>query len=297
MRLKVVAVQYDAAQAQPLNNMHKVDTLLRQLTKEDGVDILVLPEMAFTGYTFSDRKHISDLVETDGGTTEQWCRRHAMRLHCTVFCGFPYKPPMQATQDTGQPNDTDVPYFNSMLIVGPDGNVLERYHKHFLYTTDETWATPGDEFKTVTLPSGVKVGMAICMDINPHKFEAPWEAYELANHCLKEKVQVVVFCSNWCNCHPDDPMHVKNAAPELAETLEYWVARMKPLIGHDVYFVAADRVGKESLSPLGKEGKTTFCGGSSVISLKEPRLLKYMDCFTEGLLVDDFNVIPRPAAV
>ena len=32
--------------------------------------------------------------------------------------------------------------------------------------------------------------MAICMDINPHKFEAPWEAYELANHCLKEKVQV-----------------------------------------------------------------------------------------------------------
>ena len=65
-------------------------------------------------------------VETDGGTTEQWCRRHAMRLHCTVFCGFPYKPPMQATQDTGQPNDTDVPYFNSMLIVGPDGNVLER---------------------------------------------------------------------------------------------------------------------------------------------------------------------------
>jgi hypothetical protein len=138
------------------------------------------------------------------------------------------------------------------------------------------------------------------MDINPCKFEAPWEAYELANHCLREDVQVsqsqadppffkkkgggaglwgvallpghwvvvlkgtdfgvwlmpprdkrgspahaevqegdrplllsqiLAFCSNWCTAHPDDPPEVKEQPPDQTSTLNYWVARLKPLIG------------------------------------------------------------------
>lgn len=34
------------------------------------------------------------------------------------------------------------------------------------------------------------MGLGICMDINPCKFEAPWEAYEWARFCLAENVQV-----------------------------------------------------------------------------------------------------------
>jgi len=283
VRLKVACLQYDPQRGQKDLNMAHADNLLANLTQSTGLDMLVLPEMAFIGYHFTDRADIAPLVEGPNGPTEKWCRRHATRLRCAVFCGY-------AAMESDAPN---APYYNAMLVVGPDGSVLARYRKHFLYLTDETWAVPGDRFQTVTLPSGISVGLGICMDINPHKFQAPWEAFELARHCLAARVQVIAFCSNWCTAHPDDSLETKAKPPNQVDTLQYWAGRLEPLIGRPVFFVVGDRVGKESLAPIGREGETTFCGSSCVLSLWEPTVVAALDTTTEGVLVTEFDV-PEP---
>lgn len=38
----------------------------------------------------------------------------------------------------------------------------------------------------------VKAAAGICMDINPYKFEAPWTAYEFANHARESRAKLVI---------------------------------------------------------------------------------------------------------
>lgn len=73
--------------------------------------------------------------------------------------------------------------YNSMMVVGPDGSLITVYDKSHLYSTDETWADEGSGFASIELPNlpGIRVGLGICMDINPYKFEASFTDYEFAN--------------------------------------------------------------------------------------------------------------------
>jgi hypothetical protein len=55
-----------------------------------GLHVVLLPEMAFSGYTFRDRAAIRPCLEDAAdGPTAKWCQLHACRLRCSVVCGFP----------------------------------------------------------------------------------------------------------------------------------------------------------------------------------------------------------------
>ena len=52
--------------------------------------MVLLPEMAFSGYTFRDRAAILPCLEDAAeGPTAEWCQLQARRLRCSVVCGFP----------------------------------------------------------------------------------------------------------------------------------------------------------------------------------------------------------------
>ena len=103
----------------------------------------------------------------------------------------------------------------------------------------------------------IKTTVGICMDINPYKFEAPWEAYEFAKEIEKNKSSLVLFASAWTNAHPNDDMETKAIVPDRTETWNYWFNRLLPLFleereGEEVAlkprkraFVFANRVGVE----------------------------------------------------
>eukprot|EP00793_Prasinoderma_coloniale_P004143 PRCOL_00006319-RA len=140
---------------------------------------------------------------------------------CVVVAGFARR----GEEHAGAPR-----FYNSQLAVSPEGLVLAVYDKHFLYVTDKTWATPGKSFRALELPGlGIKVGLGVCMDINPREFEAPYDAYELANYHKEAGVDLILFSSAWCNRHPDDPPEAAEA-PNAAETIAYWVHRLVPLV-------------------------------------------------------------------
>lgn len=267
-----------------------------------AIDILVMPEMAFAGYHFADADAVAPHAERveegrrvggagnaggadDAGDAESsagggvncgpaatWCARWAAALRCVVVAGFARR----GEEHAGAPR-----FYNSQLAVSPEGLVLAVYDKHFLYVTDKTWATPGKSFRALELPGlGIKVGLGVCMDINPREFEAPYDAYELANYHKEAGVDLILFSSAWCNRHPDDPPEAAEA-PNAAETIAYWVHRLVPLVGGErrVYLVCSDRVGEE-------EG-TQFCGSSCVLSLQEPAIVGALDAERSDVLVCD----------
>ncbi|KAK4047718.1 hypothetical protein OIV83_005226 [Microbotryomycetes sp. JL201] len=168
-------------------SQRRADAYVDQL-RAGSLDMLVLPELAFTGYCFDSRQEIEPWLEDpDSGETFKWASKTAMRLLCYVFVGFPERA-------------RNGKAFNSMLIVGPDGQLVSVYRKHFLYTTDESWAEEGPGFATVELnlparPQAtsrqVKVCPAICMDLNPHQFTAPFCAFELARHAVEQQVDLI----------------------------------------------------------------------------------------------------------
>ena len=255
--LNVLCVQLLPVHLNPKESMEKVD---RMIDKYREADIVVLPEMAFSGYTFNDFEEIRPILEEPkpGYLTFDWCSGQARRLNSFIFCGYP-----EISDGLG---------YNSMMVVSPTGTLVANYRKKFLYTLDKSWAREGDAFKSIQIEirgKSIEVGLGICMDINPYEFEAPFNAFELANFWLRSNVDICVFCTNWTSSDNDEGINLLN----------YWVTRMTPLINDSKrrYFIAADRVGDER--------GTGYMGNSCIIQLESrPKLITKLDRYSEGIL-------------
>ena len=262
----------------------RADALLAPLNEAAGVDVVVLPELAFTGYCFRDAAHIAPLAERVGaGRTHAWCAALAARLRATVVCGF-----VEAGAD-GR-------LYNSQLALSPAGAVLATHRKKHLFATDKTWAAEGACWTTARVVSRsggktVKALLGVCMDINPYEFRAPFTAWELARAALQATppCRMLLFSSAWCDRNPEDPPDYVPPPIDADDTLSYWAARLRPLAEAPTpfFFVCADRIGRE--------GETNFCGCSCVMQLGsadgKPRvmLLDALGIEEEGLLLQDIE--------
>lgn len=194
------------------------------------LDILVLPELAFTGYNFKSKSEIAPYLEpTTAGISTQWAQKTAKRLHCHTLVGYP--------ETTG--GSTPKTY-NSAVMVDPTGLIAFNYRKTFLYSTDEIWGCSeppennyldGNAFPltgTITVEKSssstssstndtttnrtagettdtlrMRTQVGICMDLNPYKFESPFTDYEFATAALKNKATLVLCPTAWL--HPSSP--------------------------------------------------------------------------------------------
>ena len=277
--IRVACAQFEPAHSDIAASQARVDALLAN-TARGSVDVLVLPELAFTGYLFRDVAHVAPLAERVGdGPTTSWATACASRLQCTVIVGF-----VEAGDD-GR-------LYNSQLVVSPSCvvGVLACHRKAHLFAADETWASEGSVVGTTFLlqlgDTAVKCALGICMDINPKGFTAPFRAYELATATLAADAAVLLFSSAWCDRSPLDPPDYVPPPVSALETQSYWASRLAPLQSDDSvrYFVCADRTGREAT--------TTFCGSSCVMALGYGRvqLLATLDEREEGVLVQTCTV-------
>lgn len=209
------------------------------------------------GYNFPSLEAIKPYLEQSGqGPSAAWARETAERLKCKVCVGYPEVE--VENSHSGQPEEK---YYNSLLVVDEQGNILVNYRKTFLYYTDETWASEGSAelgFHQLTFPeanyasssaraeggaailppskgSNGKVGneiatsFGICMDINPYRFEAPYTAYEFAHRVLDSKSQLVILSMAWLTLLSREELDALAGRPEL-DTFNYWVQRFMPLV-------------------------------------------------------------------
>jgi predicted amidohydrolase len=120
------------------NNLNRADAVLSRANPDD-LDVLVLPELAFSGYNFKSLQDITPFLEPSGsGITSLWARTIALKYNCVVTVGYPEKVDVSPKWPTGPE------YYNSVIVVNGDGETIANYRKSFLYQTDETWALEGN---------------------------------------------------------------------------------------------------------------------------------------------------------
>lgn len=113
------------------------------------------------GYNFKSVEHISPYLEATGeGVSSQWARTTALKYACTVAVGYPER----VDAPDGQPSTPE--YYNSLIVVDGDGEMVANYRKSFLYYTDATWAREGQGFHGGTMGSFGNVAMGICMALS-----------------------------------------------------------------------------------------------------------------------------------
>ncbi|KAK4501287.1 hypothetical protein PRZ48_007094 [Zasmidium cellare] len=250
--MKVAVLQFNPILGRVAHNMHHAEHILS--STQVHMDLLVLPEMAFSGYNFSSLEAIRPFLEpTAAGPTAQWAAKIAAARNTTVIVGYP-----EIATETKPDGTTVTTNYNSTVTVGPNGTVLSNYRKSFLYYTDETWAAEGFKttasqmpFFTGQLGTLGNVGHGICMDINPYRFTAPWSDYEFATTMLRNKCRVVILSMAWLTRLGPEDCQVNPERPDM-ETVAYWLERFWPFVDSQpqdpIVVVFANRCGSEGSS-------------------------------------------------
>lgn len=116
----------------------------------DGAQIVVLPELASSGYVFADRNELSSLAETrDGPTISEWANL-AAAFDLTIVGGFP-----EAAGDA---------IFNSAAVVDRTG-LRGVYRKAHLWDSENAVFDRGDDLPIVVTTDHGRIGLMVCYDI------------------------------------------------------------------------------------------------------------------------------------
>ncbi len=120
-----------------------------ELISKVKADLLVLPELFATGYTFISKKEAELLSEGLDGQTAQFLKDLSKKTSATIVGGFIEK-------------DKDK-IFNSAMILS-DSELLGVYRKLHLYYKEKLWFAPGDKPLRIYEINGVNIGVMICFD-------------------------------------------------------------------------------------------------------------------------------------
>jgi predicted amidohydrolase len=144
--MRVGFLQYDVAFGDLKANRSKIVSLIG----DSKFDLLVLPELALTGYFMPSREQAMDLAEEfDKGESFDFFRELVAERNGAVVFGFPERAGEKV--------------FNSAAMVCPDGKAF-LYRKTHLFDFEKIWYDPGDTGFKVFEFRGVKVGIMICYD-------------------------------------------------------------------------------------------------------------------------------------
>jgi hypothetical protein len=88
--MKVATLQLDSKIRNVEHNIATANSILSSSPPPADLDLLVLPELAFTGYNYPSFDSIKPYLEpTTAGVTTQWAISTAKRLGCHVIAGYP----------------------------------------------------------------------------------------------------------------------------------------------------------------------------------------------------------------
>jgi predicted amidohydrolase len=145
-RLRVGFYQFRPRFGDPAGNCARVVEKLARVR----ADLVVLPELPFSGYYFKDRREAKALAEEPRSSQivsslGALCRKRRFQ----IVTGF-----AERARDR---------VFNSALLIGPRG-VRRTYRKLHLFNEEKKWFDPGDLELAVDRVGPARVGMMVCFD-------------------------------------------------------------------------------------------------------------------------------------
>jgi predicted amidohydrolase len=194
---------------------HSLELIDRAASR--GADLVVLPELANTGYMFASRKEAFGLAEPipGGPSVAAWAER-AARHGMHIVAGI--------TERSGPD------LYNSAVVIGPEG-YIGTFRKVHLWNEENLFFEPGNlGFPVFHTPIG-RIGVAICYD--------GWfpETFRL---CALQGADIVCVPTNWV------------PIPGQAEGREAManILAMAAAHSNSIFIACADRVGVERGQPF-----------------------------------------------
>lgn len=239
---------------------------LAEQAAAQGARLVVLPELANTGYMFASRQEAHALAESvpDGPSSRAWIAL-AQRLGIYLVAGI-------AERSGGR-------LYNAAIIAGPDG-YLGTYRKLHLWGDENLFFEPGDLGLPVFHTELGRIGVAICYD--------GWfpEVYRLL---ALRGADIVAVPTNWVPMPGQTP-----DGPAMAHALAIAGAHSNGLT-----LVCADRVGVERGQPF--VGRSLIVGSQGWTSAgpashdREEVLLARVDVMASrrARQLNDFNHVLR----
>lgn len=257
--LTVAAVQFDMQ----VGVENKPDNLKRTLAlineaADAGARLVVLPELANTGYSFNTRAEAYEHAEPvpAGPTCQAWAEL-AKERDLYIVAGI--------TELDG------VRMYDTAVLIGPEG-YIGRYRKTHLWNREKLVFEPGNEgYPVFETPIG-RIGLLICWDI--------WFP-EAARILTVQGADIICSVNNWVWTPP----------PLFDATGKAMASYLTMAAAHQnsVYIIAADRVGEE------REAK--FLGCSLIAGLNGWPIGEVASATDEGILYADIDVVGGRSAV
>jgi 5-aminopentanamidase len=149
------------------------------IAQAKGADLLVLPELAFSGYDFHDKDELLSLAEPfENGPTRTLLTELA-RVHNTILV-------------VGYAESASEGCYNSAMLICPDGTA-HNYRKIHLFNQEQDVFLPGDKAPAVVDTPVGRIGMMVCFD---------WFFPETARCLALAGAQIIAHPSNlvlpWC---------------------------------------------------------------------------------------------------
>jgi len=161
-KIKLALCQISSKRENKDANLQKIETLTKR-AKQEGVDLVVFPEMSLTGYVLHDQ--VYGLAETIPGPSVKRVEELAKKAGMHIIFGMPELcDKAQAT------------IYNTAVLVGPKG-LIGKYRKMYLPThsvfEEKRYFRPGYEPAAFQTDLG-NIGLTICYDIFfPEVFRLP----------------------------------------------------------------------------------------------------------------------------
>jgi len=214
--VKVACVQMEPIVGNKEHNIKKSITFIEEAAGE-GANLIVLPELANSGYVFENRKEAFELSEQvpQGETCQLWAEA-AARLKVYIVAGI-------------NEREGNLLY-NSSTLIGPEGHI-GTFRKVHLWNEENLFFEPGNlGFPVFKTPIG-RIGTFICYD--------GWfpESYRL---CALQGADIICIPTNWV------PIPGQQEGREAMANILVMAAAHS----NAVFIAAADRIGVERGQPF-----------------------------------------------
>jgi predicted amidohydrolase len=151
--VKLALAQFSCKREDKKTNLQRIEELAIK-AKQQGVDLVIFPEMALTGYVVKDQ--IYELAEAIPGPSVKTIESLAKKTGLHIIFGMPEVS--QKTQAT---------LYNTAVLVSPKG-FIGKYRKMYLPThsvfEEKRYFRPGYEPAAFDTELG-KIGLTICYDV------------------------------------------------------------------------------------------------------------------------------------
>lgn len=127
-----------------------IESLKNLLYKARDADLVVLPELANTGYNFESREEALLLSETTNESVFlDFIKESCLQYNFTVATGFSEKEGIEL--------------YNSAILMNGNG-IVGIYRKLHLFMNEKNIFEKGNKGLPVFIVDGVKIGMLVCFD-------------------------------------------------------------------------------------------------------------------------------------